>query len=207
MDGTSMPVVKAETEGRAGKVEGQPAHTREAKLGCVFTQTGVDEEGRPVRDEDSTSYVAAIETAEVFGLRLYNEAWRRGWSRAQMKVVIADGAIWIWNLADQHFPGAIQIVDLFHASQHLWELSAKLFSHDERDRKRWMARCLDRLERGKIEALVKIIRESAPARDLSKTVATEAEYFARNAERMRYPTFREQGCSLDPALSRRDAKP
>jgi hypothetical protein len=194
MDGTGVPVVKAETEGRAGKVAGQPAHTREAKLGCVFTQTGVDEEGRPVRDEDSTSYVAAIETAEQFGLRLYNEAWRRGWNRAQKKVVIADGAIWIWNLADQHFPGAIQIVDLFHARQHLWELSAKLFSQDEKVRKRWMARCLDRLERGKIEALVKIIRESAPASaDLSKIVANEAEYFARNAERMRYPTFREQG--------------
>ena len=194
MDGTGVPVVKAETEGRAGKVAGQPAHTREAKLGCVFTQTGVDEEGRPVRDEDSTSYVAAIETAEEFGLRLYNEAWRRGWSRAQNKVVIADGAIWIWNLADQHFPGATQIVDLFHARQHLWELSAKLFSQDEKARKRWMARCLDRLERGKIEALVKIIRESAPASaDLSKIVANEAEYFARNAERMRYPTFREQG--------------
>jgi len=74
MDGTGVPVVKAETEGRAGKAEGQPAHTREVKLGCVFTQTGVDEEGRPVRDEDSTSYVAAIETAGAFGLRLYNEA-------------------------------------------------------------------------------------------------------------------------------------
>ena len=76
-------------------------------------------------------------------------------SRAQKKVVIGDGAVWIWNLADQHFPGAIQIVDLFHARQHLWELSAKLFPQDEKGRKRWMARCLDRLERGNIEALVK----------------------------------------------------
>ncbi|MGO9561632.1 MAG: ISKra4 family transposase [Candidatus Korobacteraceae bacterium] len=193
MDGTGIPVVKAETEGRAGKVEGQPAHTREVKLGCVFTQTGVDEEGRPVRDEDSTSYVAAIETAEAFGLRLYNEAWRRGWSRAQKKVVIGDGAVWIWNLADQHFPSAIQIVDLFHARQHLWELSAKLYPQDEKGRKRWMARCLDRLERGKIEALVKMLRESAPASaELARIVANEAEYFARNAGRMRYPAFREQ---------------
>jgi hypothetical protein len=194
MDGTGVPVTKAETEGRAGKVEGQPAHTREVKLGCVFTQTGVDEAGRPVRDEDSTSYVAAIENAEAFGLRLYNEAWRRGWSRAQKKVVIADGAIWIWNLADEHFPGAIQIVDLFHARQHLWELSAKLLPQDEKARKRWMARCLDRLERGKIDALVKILRESPPASaDLGKIITNEAEYFARNAERMRYPAFREQG--------------
>ncbi|MGH9639011.1 MAG: ISKra4 family transposase, partial [Bryobacteraceae bacterium] len=194
MDGTGVPVVKAETEGRAGKAEGQPAHTREVKLGCVFTQCSTDKDGRPVRDEQSTSYVAAIETAEQFGLRLYTEAWRRGWSRAKKKVVPGDGAVWIWNLAGQHFPGAIQVVDLYHARQHLWDLSAKLFSGDGKTRKRWIARCLDRLDRGKIEALVKILRDSPPpTEELAKTIATEAEYFERNAERMRYPSFRAQG--------------
>jgi hypothetical protein len=194
MDGTGIPVVDAETEGRAGKVDGQPARTREAKLGCIFTQTTTDPEGRPVRDEDSTSYVAAIETAEAFGLRLYTEAWRCGWTRAQKKVVIGDGAIWIWNLADQHFSGAIQIVDLYHARQHLWELLPKLFPNDDKGRKRWIARCLDRLNRGKIEALVKILRDSQPVTDeLAKIIANEAEYFERNAQRMRYPAFRAQG--------------
>jgi hypothetical protein len=194
MDGTGVPVVKAETEGRRGRVEGQPAHTREVKLGCVFTQTTTDKEGRPVRDEESTSYVAALESAEQFGLRLYTEAWRRGWSHAQKKAVIADGAVWIWNLADQHFPGAIQIVDLYHARQHLWDLSAKLFAGDDKARKRWLARCLDRLDCGKIEALVKILRDSPAASDeLAQTVRNEAEYFQRNADRMRYPHFRAQG--------------
>jgi hypothetical protein len=194
MDGTGIPVVKAETEARPGKTEGQPAHTREVKLGCVFTQTGTDNDGRPVRDEESTSYVAAIETAEEFGLRLYTEAWRRGWSRAKKKVVIGDGAVWIWNLADQHFPGAIQIVDLYHARQHLWELSAKLFPSDEQARKRWIAVCLNQLEAGKIEALVKSLGELRPQNpELAKLVSNEAEYFQRNAERMRYPAFRAQG--------------
>ncbi len=194
MDGTGVPVVKAETDGRAGKVEGQPAHTREVKLGCVFTQTTPDKEGRPVRDEDSTTYVAAIETAEEFGLRLYTEAWRRGWSRAKKKVVIGDGAVWIWNLAEQHFPGAIQIVDLFHARQHLWELAARLFPNDEPARKRWMARALNLLDHGKIEGLVKILRDLRPASaERAKIVGNEAEYFQRNAERMRYPVFRAQG--------------
>jgi uncharacterized protein UPF0236 len=193
MDGTGVPVVKAETEGRAGKVEGQPAHTREVKLGCVFTQT-TTKDGRPVRDENSTSYVAAIETAEAFGLRFYTEAWRRGWSRAQKKVVIGDGAVWIWNLADQHFPGAIQIVDLYHARQHLWELSAQVFSLDQTQRKRWLARCLDRLEKGKIEALLKIVRDLHPnTAELAKILTNAADYFQRNADRMRYPAFRTQG--------------
>lgn len=194
MDGTGVPVVAAETEGRVGKVEGQPAHTREVKLGCVFTQTTTDEQGRPVRDEDSTTYTAAIESAEEFGLRLYTEAWRRGWSRANKKAVLGDGAVWIWNLADQHFPGALQIVDLYHARQHLWELSAKLFPNDERGRQRWLARGLGRLNQGKIEALVKVLRDRRPVNaELAKLVGNEADYFQRNAERMRYPVFRAQG--------------
>ncbi len=74
MDGTGVPVVKKETVDRRGKLDGLPAHTREAKLGCVFTQTASDEEGFPIRDPDSTTYTGAIETAEQFGKRLYVEA-------------------------------------------------------------------------------------------------------------------------------------
>jgi hypothetical protein len=193
MDGTGVPVVKSEAKDRAGKVDDQPSHTREVKLGCLFTQTTTDKDGRPRRDEESTSYVAAIETADQFGFRLYTEAWRRGWSRTKKKVVIGDGAVWIWNLADQRFPGAIQIVDLYHARQHLWELAAKLFADHDKARKRWIVRCLDRLNRGKIEGLVRLLHDSQPATaEVAKIVATEAEYFERNAERMRYPKFRAQ---------------
>lgn len=194
MDGTGVPVVKAETEGRAGKINGESSHTREVKLGCVFTQTATDEDGRPVRDEGSTTYVGAVETAEEFGLRLYTEAWRRGWCQAKKKVVLGDGAVWIWNLADQHFPGAVQIVDLYHARQHLCELSTKLFPDHEKNRKRWLARCLDKLDRGRIEAVAMTLRNLQPlSEDLVKIARNEAEYFERNAERMRYPAFRQQG--------------
>src|SRR5262249_47257475 len=92
MGGTGIPVVRKETEGRAGKQDGQPAHTREAKLGCIFTQTSVDEEGYPIRDEASTSYVGAIENCDEFGRRLYAEAWQRGWARAEKKVVLGGTA-------------------------------------------------------------------------------------------------------------------
>lgn len=193
MDGTGVPVTKKEREGRAGKKEGQPARTREVKLGCVFTQTATDKEGRPVRDEDSTSYVAAIETAEEFGLRLYTEAWRRGWSRAGKKVVLGDGAVWIWNLVEQHFPGAVQIVDLYHARQHVWELAAKLFAGDERARRQWASICQYLLDQGRIEALVTILRQPRPdSGNLAADAENEADYFERNAERMRYPKFRAQ---------------
>ena len=194
MDGTGVPVVKKETEGRKGKTDGQPAHTREAKLGCVFTQTAWDPEGFPIRDSDSTTYTGAIETAEAFGKRLYMEAWKRGWSRAQKKVVMGDGAEWIWNLAEQHFPGALQIVDLYHARQHLWDLVRRLYPSDEVGQKAWMKVHQKRLlDKGKIERLVASIRFIRPANpDLAEKIRIEADYFERNAERMRYPKFRCQ---------------
>jgi len=194
MDGTGVPVVKKETEGRKGKTDGQPSHTREAKLGCVFTQTAWDEEGFAIRDPDSTTYTGAIETAEEFGRRLYVEAWKRGWSRAKKKVVIGDGAEWIWNLARDHFPGAIQIVDLYHARQHLWELVRKLYPNDAGQQKAWMKVHQKRLlDKGKIEKLVTSIRSlSSDNPEVSEKIRTEADYFERNADRMRYPKFRGQ---------------
>ena len=194
MDGTGVPVVKKETVGRPGKTDGQPAHTREAKLGCVFTQTTWDEKGYPLRDPDSTTYTGAIETAEAFGKRIYLEAWKRGWSRAQKKVVMGDGAEWIWNLAEQHFSGAVQIVDLYHARQHLWELARKLYPNDEVNQKVWMRAHQRRmLDKGKIEKLVGALRSIHSAnREVSEKIRTEADYFDRNAERMRYPKFRRQ---------------
>lgn len=92
MDGTGLPMVAKETEGRNGKGEDGRAHTREAKLGCVFTQAISDDQGRPVHDEESTTYTGAIETAAEFSRRIYTEAHQRDWSRAQIKVVMGDGA-------------------------------------------------------------------------------------------------------------------
>lgn len=194
MDGTGVPVVKKETERRKGKIDGQPAHTREAKLGCVFTQTAWDQEGYPIRDPDSTTYTGAIETADEFGKRLYLEAWKRGWSRAQTKVVMGDGAEWIWNLAEQHFPGAVQIVDLYHARQHLWDLVRRLYPNHEAGQKAWIKTHQKRLlDKGKIEKLVAAIRSIRSANpDVAEKIRTEADYFERNTERMRYPKFRGQ---------------
>jgi len=194
MDGTGVPVVKKETAGRQGKTEGQPAHTREAKLGCVFTQTTWDKEGFAIRDPDSTTYTGAIETAEEFGKRIYREALKRAWRLAKKKVVIGDGAEWIWALVAEHFPDAIEIVDLYHARQHLWEVARQLYPHEEIKQKAWMKVHQKRLlDKGKIEKLVgalRAIRTTHP--QMAEKIQTEADYFERNAERMRYPKFRRQ---------------
>src|SRR6516164_6696728 len=201
MDGTGIPVGKKETEGRKGKTDGQPAHTREVKLGFVFTQTAWDKEGYAIRDPDSTTYTGAIETAEEFGKRLYLEAWNRGWSHAAKKVLIGDGAEWIWNLAELHFPGAVQIVDLYHARQHLWELARKLYPNDDVSQKAWIKAHQKRLlDKGKIEKLVVAIRSIHSANpEVADKIRTEAEYFERNAERMRYPHSGASTCLSAPA--------
>lgn len=194
MDGTGVPVVKKETVGRQGKTDGQPAHTRDTKLGCVFTQTAWDPKGYPIRDPDSTTYTGAIETAQEFGGRIYVEAWKRGWSRAEKKVVMGDGAEWIWNIAEQHFPGAVQIVDLFHARQHLWDLARKLHPNDAGNQKAWIQAHQRRLlDKGKIEKLVVAIRSIVSTNpEVIEKTRTEADYFEKNAARMRYPAFRRQ---------------
>jgi hypothetical protein len=193
MDGTGVPVTSSETEGRPGKNSGQQAHTREVKLGCVFTQTTTDSEGRPLRDESSTTYTGAIETADEFGRRLYQEAWQRGWSRATKKVIVGDGAPWIWNIADREFPGALQLVDLYHAREHLWVLAGKLFVADEKWRKRWASALQKKLDCGKIPSLVNQLRSfPTSSSEAAELLRIEADYFEKNCARMRYPYFRRQ---------------
>ncbi len=193
-DGTGVPVIKRETAGRRGKAESGEARTREAKLGCVFSQTGVDEKGRPVRDEASTTYVGAIEVAEAFGWRIYGEAERRGARRAAQLIIIGDGALWVWGIADEHFPNATQIVDLYHAREHLIDLSKIVYGVGHRNAKQWAALRLAQLDAGEVEAILSSMRRLRPtAANVKEELRKTVNYFESNLERMRYAEFRRQG--------------
>jgi hypothetical protein len=114
--------------------------------------------------------------------------------RADKKVVLGDGAEWIWNQADLHFPDATQIVDLYHAGEHLWDLSAQLYPNDSCAQKHWVMVRRDKLDNGKIERLVASLRSVAASHpELAEQIRTEANYFEDNKERMRYPQFHKQG--------------
>jgi hypothetical protein len=194
IDATGVPVVPRETEGRPGKDAIGQAKTREAKLGCVFTQTRLDAKGRPVRDEGSTTYVGAIEPAEAFGPRIYAEAVRRGVAQAVQGIVLGDGAPWIWGLAAEHFPGALQIVDLYHAREHLAALGKSLYGPASPAAKAWAAARATQLDAGEVEALVAVLRRLRPcAEPVAEAVRKTIDYFQTNAERMRYARFRRQG--------------
>lgn len=196
MDGTGVPVVKKETKNRKGKgkEENGQAKTREAKLGCVFTQTNLDEKGFPIRDEGSTSYVGFIETAEDFGDRIYAEALSRGLEKAKKVCVIGDGAQWIWNIADFHFPGAIQIIDLYHAREHYWDVAKKMFPNDKKKIKTWTDKRRKELDSGNVEVVIDAMKRLSPATDEEKEeIEKQILYFEKNKNRMRYKKFRDQG--------------
>jgi len=194
IDGTGVPVVKKETENRKGKNQDGQAKTREAKLGCVFTQTTLDEKGFPLRDEGSTSYVGCIETAEVFGDRIYAEALSRGLERANTISVIGDGAPWIWNIADFHFKGAIQIIDIYHAREHFWNVSRKIFDTDKKKMKIWAESRRIELDRGEVEKVISAIKALSSTTEEDKDIIErEINYFEKNKERMRYKKFRDMG--------------
>jgi hypothetical protein len=188
-----VPVLKRETEGRKGKGEDGIARTREAKLGALFTQTTTDKEGKPVRDEGSTTYVGQIQESASFGERLFAEAKRRGLMTAAVLVVLGDGAAWIWNPAAQYYLRATQVVDFYHAKEHLAALSKILFPSDKAKQEKWLAPLGDWLWVGDIEAILAQLRRQAYGGKKGDAIRKEIHYFDTNKERMRYFEFRQRG--------------
>jgi hypothetical protein len=95
IDGTGVPVTAKETAGRDGKGQDGRARTREVKLAVFFTQDKVNDEGYPVRDRDSASYIATFEPAAVFAGLVKAEGIRRGADHVRQLTIIGDGAAWI----------------------------------------------------------------------------------------------------------------
>jgi hypothetical protein len=193
VDGTGVPMVAAETEGRPGKGDDGRAHTREVKLACLFTQASADDDGRPVRDPGSSSYLATFEPAARFAQLTSAEARRRGAEHIRQLVVLGDGAVWIWNLADQLFPAATQIVDLYHAREHVHDLAnlaTRLLRQSHPD---WLAERLGELDAGKIPALIAAGRALKFTGSLARERDRQLGYFDVNAHRMRYACFRQLG--------------
>jgi hypothetical protein len=193
LDGTGIPMRASELEGRAGKQPDGTAKTREVKLCTIWSAEGRAPDGTPVRDPGSVTYSAAIESAaardtateaSAFAQRVRREAQRRGFAHAARRVVLGDGAPWIWNLAEEHFPDALQIVDRFHAKEHLSAVAKALYGPTSDIGRAWAQRRHAELDAGDLTAL-----RRAPTRAAPRC----GEYLERNRARMRYPLFHAQG--------------
>ncbi len=199
MDGTGIPLRAEELVGRTGKQPDGSAKTGEVKLCTIWSAESRDERGTPVRDEGSVTYSAALESAcaldtaasrSPFAQRVWREATRRRFCQAPRRVVLGDGALWIWNIADDQFPGATQIVDRYHAKEYLSDLGKALYGPTAPRAAQWAARRKEELDTGKFPALLNAIRRQVPRSDLARRCL---HYFKTNRERMRYPEFHAQG--------------
>jgi len=166
----------------------------------------------PEHPRTATSYVAAREPADQFGPRLLTEAARRGalaitgWtgplSGRGLAVlrpvhVVGDGAPWIGNLAAEHFGERTEVVDCYHASEHLWEVAHTLHGTDTTEAAAWAgARIHDRAHEGGAPVRAALARAQAPTDAAGEVLRRERGYFAANAGRMDYPAIRDQGLPI-----------
>ena len=199
VDGTGVPMRPEELKGRCGKQPDGSAKTREGKLCTVWSAEARDTEDRPVRDPGSVSYTAAIESAATldtdavpaaFTQRVLREASRRRFTHAHRTVVMGDGAPWIWKIAQELFPHAIQIVDRFHVKQTLSTLAKAVYGADSPQAHRWARRRHGELDAGRFPDLLRAVRRHADTCDDARKCF---QYLRRNRDRMRYPQFEAQG--------------
>ena len=206
LDGTGVPVRKTQTQGRKGKQPDGSAKTREAKIAALWSADSRDQHGNPARDPDSVSYNAAIETVAIldtdtelppFAQRVLREIERRRFLDAPQQVVLGDGAAWIWNFAEEHLPGATQIVDIFHAKQHLFEAAKAIYGPGTDLAVAWGKQRRDDLDEGRFDDLLAALQEHADSCDEAKKTL---DYFNNNRNKMRYPTFRAQGLCVSTGV-------
>jgi hypothetical protein len=206
MDGTGIPLRAEELAGRRGKQPDGSAKTGEVKLCTIWSAESLDEEGTPIRDEGSVTYSAALESASTldtaaqrspFAERVWREATRRRFCQASRTAVLGDGAAWIWNIAEEQFPEATQIVDRFHAKQHLSDLGKALYGPTNPRAAQWAGRRKEELDSGKFPVLLTALRRQVSRSEEARRCL---HYFQTNRHRMRYPEFHAQGLCISTGV-------
>ncbi len=193
-DGTGAAMRRKDLRGRKGKNGGR-ARTREVKVGTIFTHRKPDQpDQRPERDYDATTYIADIISAQEFGARLRAEAIRAGVAKAKVVIFLGDGAAWIWRLARINFPGAICILDYYHACEHLNLLTQDLYGEGSTLAKKQYRRWRKALLKDKIAQIIDEAKAALPTRAATRKLAQkQIGYFQRNRSRMLYQTYRQAG--------------
>lgn len=159
------------------------------------------QEGRVDRPQGPITYVAGKVTAAAFGVQVYAEAVRRGLEQAKEVVFLGDGAHWIWELAEEHFPKAVQILDFWHASEWVWKVGHAVWGEGSDKAKSWAEKEIEEhLIRGDAKSLVEAIKALPPVPPppgQKRSIPEQAAgYFRSNAGRMRYPEYRAKGMEI-----------
>jgi transposase len=167
------------------------------KIVTICTAEARDAEGKAVRDPGSITYSAAIESAATrdicpelspFAARVLRQANRRGFSEAARCVVLGDGSPWIWNTATELFPPATQILDRFHAKEHLSKVG-KAIHGDSTEGKQCIQSRYDELDDGHLKSLAQALHDHARQYPEARECI---HYIWNNRRRMRYPKYHHQ---------------
>lgn len=169
---------------------------REIKTSCIYTTRAQRARRAPeqyVLRMEQASYSASLAEAASFGNVLRVEAARRGVEEAEELIVIADGAHWIWKLAEEHFPGATQIVDWYHASEYLWRAASALYGEGTAAARGWAKQQLDELWEGRVEVVLGALEPKAGD---GGAVDAAISYYRTHRARMDYPSYRARGLQI-----------
>jgi hypothetical protein len=177
---------------------------KESKVGGVY-ETFVDRDGEV--KARNIEHVATMGNSQAIGDRIYALAFRRGVERAKLVVVLGDGGRWIWIQARENFPGCIQILDFYHAAEHLSEIARAWYGMDSPLADKWLQRSkLDFLE-GRFDRVMKSIRAWRPVEpEHIKVKHDNIGYFTRNRARMHYDQYRAQGLHIGSGIAESSCK-
>lgn len=153
-------------------------------------------------------YVASVEKAEGFARQLWQVALIWGIEQAHRVVCMGDGAIWIWNLVAEYFPGAIEIVDFYHALEHLWQVGEALWGDRGRSEQTrgWVHHYRKQLRRGRVDLVIAAIERGQErlkdelSAERADVVRRNVEYFRSNRGRMEYGRYRRMGLSIGTGI-------
>jgi hypothetical protein len=189
-DGLMVPLREAwKKDGSLGELQ---CRYGECKTGVVY-ESARDKQGRDSRVL-THSYTATLEGVEGFEGLLGTLAHRCGHHAAKEVVVIGDGAAWIWFMFARLFPGAIQILDFYHACDHLAKVAETLYGKDTDLSRQWQKARQAELKANQLGAVVQAIASWRPQTQAHQELQRiETAYFTDNAERMRYQTYLEKG--------------
>lgn len=190
VDMTGVPVRPEDLVGTAGR-DGEP-RKKQLKVGVSFRrERGEDGQWRTVRS--SLAHLVAWEAPEAFGGRMRDWLRSRGLGAAEVHTVTADGAPWIWELVRVWFPGAREIVDFYHAAEHLHELCQLVHPKDAAAADALFAVRRRILKAYGAKSLVRYFEAKAASSPAGREIMAKLDYFRENLPRMEYGAFRREG--------------
>ena len=187
--------------GLDGKIVSLLDRGRELKVASIYDLVPGRDGNRNRLKPGKTSYIGMFSEASEFGRHVWVEAMRRGAESARALIVLGDGAVWIWNLAAEHFPDAIQILDIYHVKEHLWELGKVLYGEGSKKTKSFVEYKCKQIESGKVGKVISALKKLKVADGVhAEKLRVEIGYLESNRVRMNYPSYRKCGYHIGSGM-------